>query len=66
MNVSFNIQPSLPFVSKINILLNFAQSYLSAPAMGPHLCSSIAATSHKTVCVSPTYEGREQRPTHRH
>lgn len=42
MNVSFNIQPYLPFISKINILLNFTRSNLSASVMGPHLVAAIA------------------------
>lgn len=43
MNVSFNIQLYLPFVSKISILLNFSLGNLSASAMAPRLVSTIAA-----------------------
>lgn len=37
MNVSFNILLYLPFVSKINILLNFTLGSLGASAMAPVL-----------------------------
>lgn len=53
MNVSFNIQPYLPFVSKINILLNFTPSNLSASVMGPRLISSIVANRPQdSLCQS--------------